>query len=199
VDLQRVRTLDLTTKDESVAKRTFIALTLILIGAFAFLFNSFYKDAKSAAIANLYEGQKIHAKQAAQGIEDFFATWIQRLSILSKADEIIDIDPAGERYIKLFYEAHQDRIKSITRLDENGVIVCNYPINSSVGTNISDQKHVRELLKEHKPIVSDVFRAAEGFEAVALHVPVFRGAVFKGSIGILIDFKSLAKRYLDVM
>ena len=58
---------------------------------------------------------------------------------------------------------------------------------------------MRELLRDHKPVISDVFRAVEGFDAVALHVPVFRGSVFKGSIGILINFESLAKRYLDVI
>ena len=68
-----------------------------------------------------------------------------------------------------------------------------------MGTDISDQKHVRELLRDHKPVISDVFRAVEGFDAVALHVPIFRGSVFKGSIGILINFESLAKRYLDVI
>jgi hypothetical protein len=36
-------------------------------------------------------------------------------------------------------------------------------------------------------------------KAVAIHVPVFKGAVFKGLIGILIDFEGLAKRHLDVI
>jgi PAS domain S-box-containing protein len=68
-----------------------------------------------------------------------------------------------------------------------------------VGTDISDQKHVRELLRDHKPVISDVFHAVEGFDSVALHVPIFKGSVFKGSIGILINFESIANRYLDVI
>jgi PAS domain S-box-containing protein len=48
-------------------------------------------------------------------------------------------------------------------------------------------------------VVSDVFRAVEGFDAVALHVPIFKGSVFKGSIGILINFENLAHRYLEVI
>jgi signal transduction histidine kinase len=58
---------------------------------------------------------------------------------------------------------------------------------------------VQELLRNHKPVISDVFKAVEGFNSVALHVPVFRGSVFKGSVGILINFENLAKRYLDVI
>ena len=140
----------------------------------------------------------IHAKQAARGIEDFFATWTRSLNSLAKMDEVIATDAAGKRYMKLFYEANREHIKSITRLDERGVILHNYPLAGSVGMK-SRIRSTCELLRDHKPVVSDVFKAVEEFDAVALHVPIFRGSVFKGSIGILIDFKSLAHRYLDVI
>jgi PAS domain S-box-containing protein len=182
-----------------VVKRTFIALAIIFTGASVYLFDSFYKEAKNSAIMELNEEQTIHAKQASRGIEDFFATWTRNLKSLSKMEEIIDSDAVGKHYLKLFYEANQGQIKSITRLDENGTILYNFPSSGSVGTDISDQKHVRELLRDHKPVISDVFKAVEGFHSIALHVPIFRGAVFKGSIGILINFESLAKRYLDVI
>ncbi len=180
-------------------KRAFIVLTIVFTCACAFLFNIFYKEAKNTAITKLNEEQMIHAKQATQGIEDFFATWTRSLNSLSKMDEIIDTDAVGKRYMKFFYEANQELLRSITRLDERGVILYNFPISSSVETDISDQKHVRELLLDHKPVISDVFKAVEGFDAVALHVPIFKGSVFQGSIGILINFESIANRYLDVI
>ena len=180
-------------------KRIFIALAIIFSGACAFLFNIFYNDAKKTAIMDLNEQQTIHAKLAALGIEDFFANWTQSLISLSKMDDVIDTDAVGKRVMNLFYEAHQEQIKSITRLDERGVVAYNFPVDSYTGTDISAQKHVGELLRDHRPVISDVFRAIEGFDAVALHAPIFRGSVFKGSIGILIDFESLTKRYLDVI
>ncbi len=185
--------------DLPVNKRTFIALMIVFTAVCAFLFNVFYKEAKNTAITQLNEEEMIHAMQAARGIEDFFAMWTRSLNSLSKMDEIIDTDAAGKRDMKLFYEANQEQIRSITRLDERGVILHNFPSSRPVGTDISDQKHVHELLRDHKPVISDVFKAVEGFDAVALHVPVFRGSVFKGSIGILINFESLAKRYFDVI
>src|SRR5208283_3596439 len=172
---------------------------IVFTGACAFLFNVFYNEAKNTAITKLNEEQMIHAKQAARGIEEFFATWTRSLNSLSKMDEIVDTGAVGTRYMKLFYEANQEQIRSITRLDERGVILHNFPQSNSVGADISDQKHVRELLRDHKPVISDVFKAVEGFDAVALHVPVFKGSVFKGSIGILINFESIANRYLDVI
>ncbi len=180
-------------------KRTFIALAIAFAGACVFLFGLFYQEARNTAIQKLYEEQMIHARQAARGIEDFFATWTRNLNSLSKMDEIIDNDAVGQRYLKLFYEANQKQIISITRVDERGVITYNFPQSSSVGVDISNQKHVCELLRDHQPVISDVFKAVEGFDAVALHVPIFRGSEFKGSIGTLINFESLAHRHLDVI
>ena len=180
-------------------KRTFIALAIAFAGACVFLFSLFYQEARNTAIQKLYEEQMLHARQAARGIEDFFTTWTRNLNSLSKMDEIIDNDAVGQRYLKLFYEANQKQIMSITRLDERDVILYNFPVSSLVGTDISDQKHVREMLRDHQPVISDVFKAIEGSDAVALHVPVFRGSEFKGSIGILINFQSLAHRHLDVI
>jgi PAS domain S-box-containing protein len=180
-------------------RRTLIALAIVYAGACVFLFNSFYQEARNTAIAKLNEEQTIHARQAARGIEDFFATWTRNLGSLSKMDEIVENDAVGQRYMKLFYEANQEQIMSITRVDERGVIIYNFPSSSPVGTDISNQKHIRELLRDHKPVVSDVFKSVEGADAVALHVPVFRGSEFKGSIGILINFESLANHYFDVI
>jgi len=185
--------------DLLVKKRIYIAFVIIFTGACVFLFNSFYSEAKKTAIKMLNEEQMIHAKQAAQGIEDFFATWTRNLNSLSKMDSIIDNDAFGKRYMNIFYEANKEQIESITRLDERGVIIYNLPSKGFVGADISDQKHVCEMLRYHKPVISDVFKAVEGYDSIALHVPIFRGSEFKGSIGILINFKSIAKRYLDVI
>ena len=174
-------------------------MTLVIMAACALLFNLFYQEAKRKAITQLNEEQMIHAKQAAQGIEDFFATWTRSLIALAQMDEIIATDAVGKHTMIHFYEAHQEQVRAITRLDERGVIIFNFPTSSSMGVDISDQKHVRELLQDHQPVISDVFKAVEGVDTVALHVPVFRGSVFKGSIGILLDFESIAKRYLEVI
>ena len=97
-----------------------------------FSFSIFYKEARNTAITKLHEEQMIDAKLAARGIEDFFATRTRSLSSLSKMDEIIGNDAAGKRCMKLFYEANQDQIMSITRLGERGVILYNFPSGSPV-------------------------------------------------------------------
>jgi signal transduction histidine kinase len=181
------------------SKRILIALAFIFAGAGALVFNLLYQEAKATAISKLNEEQMIHARQASRGIEDFFASWTRNLSALAKTDEIVNNDAIGQRTLKWFYEANQEQVLAITRLDEHGVIRYNFPQNDSVGMDLSRQPHVRELLRDHQPVVSDVFKSVEGLDAVALHVPVFKESEFKGSVGILINFQSLANRYLDVI
>lgn len=178
-------------------KITYIILLVVFTYLCAFLFDTFYKEAKNTAIKNTNEAQMIHAKQAAHGIEQYFKIWTGIQTAFSNIDEVINSDSVGKRYLKQLNDSHRDEIIAITRMDEKGIILYSTYGRVVTGSDISNQKHVQELLKNHKPVISDVFLTVQGVEGVALHVPVFKGTKFRGSIGIIYNFKSLAKRYLD--
>lgn len=180
-------------------KAIFIALALVIAGACVFIFEGIYQEAKSAAITKLNQQQMIYARQAARGIEEYFATWTGNLNALSQMNTVVADDREGKAVLKLFYETNQARIMEITRVDEKGMIRDDFPDSNAVGLDISHQKHIVALMRDHKPVISEVFRTIEGIDSVALHVPVLQGTEFKGSVEILVDFKSLAKRYLDVI
>jgi PAS domain S-box-containing protein len=165
----------------------------------ALLFYLSYMTAKNIAVSKLNDEQMIHAKQAANGIEEYFRTWTGILAYFAKMDDIIRTNADGRQGMKLLYESHQEQIRSVTRVDENGVILFTYPLSESKGRDISGQAHMRSILKEHKPVVSDVFKTVQGFDAVALHVPVFSDSEFRGTIATVINFEDLAKRYFDVI
>ena len=180
-------------------KAIFIFLAIAIAGACVFIFEGIYQGAKSAAITKLNQQQMIYARQAARGIEEFFATWTGGLNALSQMNAVVADDSEGTAVLKLFYETNQARIMEISRVDEKGVIRDDFPDRNAVGLDISHQKHIVTLMRDHKPVISEVFRTIEGVESIALHVPVVQRAEFKGSVEILVDFKSLAKRYLDVI
>ena len=180
-------------------RKLLIVLVILFAVAGACLFQLFYKEAENLAIAKLNEQQRIHASQASGGIEEFFTTWTRNLGAFAKMDGIAANNAVGQADLRILYEANQEFVTAITRLDEKGVITYNFPTDSSVGLDISGQKHIRELLRDHKPVISDVFKSVEGYDAVAMHVPVFDGAEFRGSVGILINFENLAHRYLEVI
>jgi two-component system, cell cycle sensor histidine kinase and response regulator CckA len=178
--------------------RYILIYLIVIIGTCYFFFTSFYNQAKQEAIRNVNNEQLLHARHAARGIEDFFNNWTRILTSLSESRPIINMDETGKENIKLLYTANQDKIRAITRVDADGRIVYTFPFNSSaIGRNISQQEHIREVMRTHKPVVSDVFFAVQGYDTVALHVPVFRNQTYKGTIAITINFQTLAKRYLE--
>ena len=180
-------------------KAIFVALALVIAGACTFIFEGIYQEAKNAAVTKLDQQEMIYARQAARGIEDYFATWTGNLSALSRMNTVVADDREGKAVLKLFYETNQTRIMEITRVDETGVIRDDFPDSNAEGLDISHQIHIAALLRDHKPVISEVFRTIEGIDTVALHVPVMQGSEFKGSVEILVDFRSLAKRYLDAI
>jgi signal transduction histidine kinase len=180
-------------------KVVFVSLAIAIAVACAFIFEGIYQEAKSAAITKLNQQQTIYARQAARGIEEFFATWTRNLEVLSGMNSVVADDIEGKAILKLLYETNQARITEIFRVDEKGVIRDDFPDSTALGLDISHRKHFIALLQDHKPVISEAFRSIEGVDSVALHVPVLQGNEFKGSVGILVDFNSLAKRYLEVI
>ena len=178
-------------------KKTFWGLLIAFTGLCVFLFYTFYNEAKNTAIKNTNETQMVYAKLAARGIEGYFETWVGVLDGLSEIDDIINNNADGERLMKALYKTHIHEISAVTRVDENGKIIYSSYGNKIIGTDISDQKHIHELLKYHKTIISDVFASAEGVSSIALHVPVFKGTIFKGSISILVNFENVTKHFLS--
>jgi len=151
-----------------------LLLLISLLGLCAFLFTLFYQEARREAIHNLNVQQSLHARQAARGIEDFFIHWTGILTVLSESRHIIDLDQTGRETIGSFYKANREQIRAITRVDAEGRIVYTIPFDRKViGRDISYQNHVQEVMRTRKPAISDVFTAVQGYQTVALHVPVF--------------------------
>jgi C4-dicarboxylate-specific signal transduction histidine kinase len=180
-------------------KAIFISLAVVTAAACVFIFEGIYREAKRDAITKLDQQEMIYARQAARGIEEYFATWTGNLNALSQMNAVIADDGEGKRLLKLFYDTNQTRIMEITRVDGKGVILEDFPDSNAVGLDISHQEHIVALMRDHKPVISEVFRTIEGIDAIALHVPVMQGSEFKGSVEVLVDFNRLARRFLDVI
>ncbi|MHB8772691.1 MAG: PAS domain S-box protein [Syntrophales bacterium] len=180
-------------------RRAYIFLALSLwIAACLLLFHTFYQDAKEAAIADLNARQTIHAKQAAKGIEAFFDHWTDLLAKTGQRRSIIRLDDEGKRQMDFILSNHQDGIKGISRIDREGRILYTLPHNAALmGTDISDQRHIREIMRTHRPVLSGVFTTVQGFRAVTLHVPVFAGTEYRGTLAVILDFGAISKTFLE--
>jgi len=175
-----------------------LALALALILCCIYVSHAIYESAKQDAIAELNSRQMLHAKQAAKGIGGFFEYWIRTLKDLSGKESIVNLTGIGRKEMESFYGGHRAEIAGLTRLDARGRILYTVPFSKgSIGADVSEQQHVREIMKTRKPVVSDVFRAVQGFDAIAVHVPVFKGPGYDGTIGVLVRFEALAQSYLE--
>ncbi len=173
-------------------------ILLFFLGTSAYFFYAGYDTVKKEMIRDLNVRQTAHAKQAAKGIESFFNHYLSDLKILSQIDSIIDMDDRGRELLLIFQCNNSDEIHGVTRIDASGRILDTYPFDQkSIGVDISSQDHVREIMNTHHPVVSDVFEAVQGFRCIAFHVPIFRGESYAGSIGILIPFDHISKKYLE--
>ncbi len=179
--------------------RVWVPLSIALMGACALFFVRAYDEAKRNAIDAVFRQQRLHARQAALGVEEFFDSWTRALTSLAEMEEVSHLDERGKALLRNFYSAHRDQINAITVTDAAGTIVFTHPDGESIGRDISYQRHVKEIMRRHAPVVSDVFRAIQGYDAVALHVPLFSGGDYRGSLAITINFQLLAKRFFEVI
>jgi len=100
--------------------------------------------------------------------------------------------------MELFQKNHIENVKAITRIDKNGYIVHTYPLNNKViGKNVLSQKHNKYIYKEHRPVISDVFKTLQGYRAIAYAYPVFKNKQYAGCITILLSFSAISKKYIE--
>ncbi len=161
------------------------------------LFNIFYIEQKEKVILDTSQKLDLIATQAKINIQNTFENYIHILDQMAKNPSIIKMNDEGKGNFEFAFNNYTSYLKAVTRVDSLGRIVYTYPENPKViGQNISNQKHVYKLLITHKPVISEVFWAVQGYNAIAIHVPVFNGKRFAGSIAFVLDFTMLSQKFL---
>lgn len=178
--------------------RSWTVSILVLLSLCSYLFYYFYNVERTRVIDGVVNHQRIHAKQAAKSLHELFSKWNSVMSYLSTDKNIVQMNDRGKDELSRLREILRDEIKSITRTDSTGTIVYTVPYYpNSIGANISKQRHMQRILSDHKPVVSDVFDAVQGFQAIALHYPIYKEGSFDGTLAFVIDFGMVGKSILE--
>lgn len=178
--------------------RYLFGLLLVVVCSCLYLFYVIYVGVKERTIADFNSMQLIHARQAGRGIEEYLGDLMTFLVKAAEESHIIDLDDHGKNEFEFALKTGGQGIKAITRVDKTGKIIYTLPYDgAAIGRDISYQKHIQEIMSTRKSVVSDVFTAVQGYNAIAIHVPVFKGNEFRGTLAFLIDFKSISKRFLE--
>ncbi len=174
---------------------SFISIFLFIVCLSLFYF--LYKAEKERTIEELNARQLVHAKQAAKGLEQYIDSWLNQFSILAGDGEIVNLTPGGKKQIDSFYEARKNQLGSVVRVDEKGTIIYAPPQLKITNKNILYEQHIKDIIKYRKPVISDVFYAVQGYNAIAIHVPVLRNGKFDGSIGGILKVEAAGKKFLE--
>jgi two-component system cell cycle sensor histidine kinase/response regulator CckA len=178
-------------------KKQIIFVVISILVCIALIVSIFFQARRGAA-REMNERQKIYARLAAKGIGSVLDQNLAVLKALSLSNRVIRMEEDGKALLRATLQGSGKYVQSVSRISPRGKIVYTFPsVPGVIGTDISGQPHIREALQTKKPVVSDSFKAVQGFPSVAVHVPVFRGKTFDGTVGFLIAFTDLAKDYLD--
>lgn len=82
------------------------------------------------------------------------------------------------------------QLMDVVTVGLDGVILAAEPstYQSYEGADISDQEHVIKLLQTRNPVMSAIFPAVEGFDAISIAYPVFsQSGEFLGGISAIVD------------
>ncbi|MEN8257997.1 MAG: response regulator [Thermodesulfobacteriota bacterium] len=186
------------TNPPSLLKSFFFLLFFLLLTAWIFYLP--YKMVRQSTIDSLNTQQSLLARQAAHGIEELFKTYEGLLGHLIKHDTVINLNDEGRKLLDEFFHANMETISAITRIDSSGHIVFTAPYQEdAVGQDVSWQPHNQLIMATQETVVSSVFQAVQGYETVALAVPVFDHGEYAGCLSIWIPFALVAENYLAKM
>ena len=178
--------------------RSWIISICVLLSLCGYLFYYLYSIERTRVIDGVVSHERIHAKQAAKSLHELFSKWNSVMSYLSTDKNIVLMNTGGKDELTKLREILRDEIKSITRTQSTGTISFTVPYYpNSIGANISKQRHMVRILSDHMPVVSDVFDAVQGFQAIAIHYPIYKNGKFDGTLAFVIDFGKVGKSILE--
>lgn len=177
-----------------------LLIMAILSGIFFSLLYISYSISEKETISKLTLNLKLLAMQGSIGIENFFKAYLTDLEFLANTEGIKNNNSDGKKLMDVFYSTHKEHITSVTRIDSSGRIIYCAPFNKNIiGINISTQPHNRNMNTVLEPVVSNIFISAQGYRALAVHVPVFKNKKYNGRISLLIKFDQVAETFLRNM
>lgn len=133
------------------------------------------------------------------GIEHYINEIQNHLMTLSKDNGIIYFGSQGKERIKKFYGemCNENVFSNVSRVDKDGKLAYTYPENpASIGRDLLYQEHNKKLFKEKKMVVSRPFMAVQGYKAIAIAAPVFKGDSFDGAVTGLMPFDVIWEMYV---
>jgi len=176
----------------------------VILAAFTFslglilISNTTNKIFRQRLIDNHQNKQLTIIKSTSNGIESLFTRLINDMLTVASSEYVRDVDSQrGKEIIRDFYKSNQDLVYAGYRMNNDGILSYMYPVDErGINADVNDQDHVIKLFKTHRLVVSGLFRAVEGFDAIAIHAPVFKDGELNGSVATIVKVEHMTDRFL---
>ncbi len=175
-----------------IATVAFLAASILVAWPMA----SAYRSTRNEALDRLRFQARALAEQAANGIRAYLSYHYHDLEFLSAVPGVIAMDDGGKDLLMAYYREQMGSVRAVTRIDAKGRILWSWPDPSVAGRDVSGQEHNARFLSTQKAVLSGVFAAVQGYDAVALTVPVREYGEFDGGLVFLIPFEDIASRFV---
>ena len=166
--------------------------TLILAG----LFYLPYLWVRNRTIDAFAAQQTLLARQAADGLQAYFADYGRALDYLSRQPGIQHLDGGGRTLLEDFLAIHPDDIIGVQRLDSAGRVLFAAPDRAGVP---GDDGFCAGLGEAASPAVSDLVHTAAGEDRIFFAAPVRIDGRFDGCVAFTLPFARVAGRHLGTI
>lgn len=197
-------------KSKKINKHIILFCIVILLNFIFFLIWSNYKNFRDSIVYNEQQNLLTIADMTAGRLETYIDE--QRLNIGSiaknstfeeKFDTLIkskNSNPDTD-IIEIYYKTQQESVQSVELLNKYGVILEKKSLiidnKESVGKNISNDRGVSDVIKEHKAIVGKTQFEKNNGPTICLLEPIFYNNEFEGIIRSKISINALYKKIVQ--
>ena len=158
---------------------------------------------KKTVVSNTLEHLQTIARTESQHIERRVLDTHDELRVLAENPKVKEAlvngwtdkgGPVVDSYNpeKLVYEHLMTNINSLYRLDNKGIIQSRFPWKKGkAGVDFSDKPGVRQVLKNHRPYISKLFKNDSGSKSFSICYPVFEEKQFVGILRAMIVLQTI--------
>ena len=166
--------------------------TLILAG----LFYLPYLWVRNRTIDDFAAQQTLLARQAADGLQTYFADYGRALDYLGRQPGVQQLDSGGRALLEDFLAIHPDDIAGVQRQAADGRVLFAAPGGSAVA---DDNGFCEGLGSASAPAVSDVVHATAAEDRIFFAAPVRLHGRFDGCVAFTLPFARVAGRHLGTI
>lgn len=200
---ESMKTKILSTK---VTISTMVGVAVII--TIMYLAYSSHRQFEDTVVAQTEQQMLSTVRSTAHGLEDFIHSIQRELrngarnpQIQNAAEKSIlesEVHEKGYHPFKAIFDGFDAKINAFYLLDANGIVLDRVPFKKErIGVSYLHKPGVEDVLSEHKPYVSEMFKTTSGLPAVSILQPILKDNESVGMMRAIIHIETFNKHFMQ--